>query len=204
VRVSSNVYGEQVLKGVRMRRAVVALLGTAAGTVLLVGAKAGGGFGLATTPQAHGAPARETPTTGEPSTAAPPVAAPTVPGKTTSPTPGTRTTTTAPPPTRPTTRPPNRGGGLRDGSFDGAPIFTEWGPVEVRIVVAGGKITDVVALQTPNEHSRSVQINQRAVPILRQEALQAQSASIDTVSGASVTSDGYRESLQSAIDAARG
>jgi uncharacterized protein with FMN-binding domain len=186
-----------------MRRAVVALLGTAAGTVLLVGAKAGSGFGLAATPQAHDAPAPERPA-GQPSTSAPPAApTTTAPGRTASPTPGTRTTTTAPPPTRPTTRPPNRGGGLKDGSFDGAPIFTEWGPVEVRIVVAGGKITDVVALQTPNEHSRSVQINQRAVPILRKEALQAQSASIDTVSGASVTSDGYRESLQSAIDAAR-
>jgi uncharacterized protein with FMN-binding domain len=178
---------------------VVALLGTAAGTVLLVGAKGGLGLELTTGPQTHDALRSEPPSQAPSPTTRTPAAEPT----TTAPSrPATRTTTTAPAP-RTTTRPPNKTGTMKDGSFTGAAIFTEWGPVEVRITVSGGRITDSVALQTPRDHSRSVAINQRAVPILRQETLQAQSASIDTVSGATVTSDGYRESLQAAIDAAR-
>ncbi|MFJ6196339.1 FMN-binding protein [Micromonospora sp. NPDC092111] len=88
------------------------------------------------------------------------------------------------------------------GSYDGSVAHTRWGPVQVRITVAGGRITDVSALQVPDGNFRDQQINDYAVPILRQAALTAQSARIDTVSGATVTSDGYRESLQAAIDAA--
>ncbi|MGV9978278.1 FMN-binding protein [Micromonospora wenchangensis] len=89
-----------------------------------------------------------------------------------------------------------------DGRYDGSVAQTRWGPVQVRITVAGGRITDVTALQVPDGNFRDQQINDHAVPILRQAALTAQSARIDTVSGATVTSDGYRESLQAAIDAA--
>ncbi|MFG1950929.1 FMN-binding protein [Micromonospora sp. NPDC048830] len=67
---------------------------------------------------------------------------------------------------------------------------------------SGGGITEVTAVQVPDGNVRDQQINGYAVPILRQQALAAQSARIDTVSGATVTSDGYRESLQAAIDAA--
>ncbi|MFC8851104.1 MULTISPECIES: FMN-binding protein [unclassified Micromonospora] len=88
------------------------------------------------------------------------------------------------------------------GQYDGSVAQTRWGPVQVRITVSGGKITDVTALQVPDGNHRDQQINDYAVPILRQSALAAQSADIDTVSGATVTSDGYRESLQAAIDAA--
>ncbi|TYB36512.1 FMN-binding protein [Micromonospora sp. AP08] len=90
------------------------------------------------------------------------------------------------------------GGGTATGSV----AQTRWGPVQVRITVSGGKITDVTAVQVPDGNHRDQEINDYAVPILRQAALAAQSARIDTVSGATVTSDGYRESLQSAIDAA--
>ncbi|MEV0940646.1 FMN-binding protein [Micromonospora wenchangensis] len=93
-------------------------------------------------------------------------------------------------------------GNSGDGSYDGSVAQTRWGPVQVRITVAGGRITDVTALQVPDGNFRDQQINDHAVPILRQAALTAQSARIDTVSGATVTSDGYRESLQAAIDAA--
>jgi uncharacterized protein with FMN-binding domain len=89
-----------------------------------------------------------------------------------------------------------------DGTATGAVARTRWGPVQVRITVSGRKITDVAVLQVPDGNHRDQEINDYAVPILRQEALAAQSARIDTVSGATVTSDGYRESLQSAIDAA--
>ncbi|SCL70987.1 FMN-binding protein [Micromonospora chersina] len=96
------------------------------------------------------------------------------------------------------------GGGTSGGSgtATGSVAQTRWGPVQVRITVSGGKITDVTAVQVPDGNHRDQEINDYAVPILRQEALAAQSARIDTVSGATVTSDGYRESLQSAVDAA--
>ncbi len=71
--------------------------------------------------------------------------------------------------------------------------------MQVRVVYAGGKITDVVTLQMTNRDSHSTSISQNACPILRSEALKAQSAAIDTVSGATYTSDGYKASLQSAI-----
>ncbi|MFE9206021.1 FMN-binding protein [Micromonospora sp. NPDC007230] len=94
------------------------------------------------------------------------------------------------------------GGASSGGTVTGSVAQTRWGPVQVRITVSGGKITDVTAVQVPDGNRRDQEINDFAVPVLRQEALAAQSARIDTVSGATVTSDGYRESLQSAIDAA--
>jgi uncharacterized protein with FMN-binding domain len=79
---------------------------------------------------------------------------------------------------------------------------TRWGPVQVQVTVAGGKITDVTAVQYPNGNGRDQEINSYALPVLAKEALAAQSANIDHVSGATVTSDGYVQSLQSAIDQA--
>jgi uncharacterized protein with FMN-binding domain len=68
--------------------------------------------------------------------------------------------------------------------------------------VGGGRITDVTVVDYPNGNGRDQQINARALPILVQETLDAQSANIDMVSGATVTSEGYVGSLQSAIDQA--
>lgn len=79
---------------------------------------------------------------------------------------------------------------------------TRWGPVQVKITVKDGKITDVTAVQSPSDNPRDQEINSYALPELRREVLAAQSASIDTVSGATYTSDGYRQSLQSALDSA--
>ena len=79
---------------------------------------------------------------------------------------------------------------------------TRWGPVQVQITVAGGKITAVDVLQYPQGNGKDQQINARALPVLIQDTLTAQSAKIDMVSGATVTSDGYVQSLQSAIDQA--
>ncbi|MEU3456422.1 FMN-binding protein [Micromonospora sp. NPDC006766] len=93
-------------------------------------------------------------------------------------------------------------GSSSDGTVTGSVAQTRWGPVQVKITVSGRKITDVQAVRVPTGNRRDREINNYAVPILRQEALAAQSAQIDTVSGATVTSEGYRESLQSAIDAA--
>jgi len=94
------------------------------------------------------------------------------------------------------------GGSATSGTFAGDTTETQYGPVQVQITVANGKITDVTALQLTDQGGRSVQISQQAAPILRQEALQAQSAQIQSVSGATFTSEGYTTSLQSAIDKA--
>ncbi|MFJ8962653.1 FMN-binding protein [Lentzea sp. NPDC102401] len=91
-----------------------------------------------------------------------------------------------------------------DGTFTGEAADTRYGPVRVRITVSGGRITDAQAVEYPQESGRDVRINSAAVPRLNQETLQAQSAQIDTVSGATYTSEGYQQSLQSALDAARG
>ena len=79
---------------------------------------------------------------------------------------------------------------------------TQWGPVQVKITVKDGKLTDVSVVQSPSDNPRDEEINSYALPELRTEALAAQSAKIDTVSGATYTSDGYRQSLQSALDSA--
>jgi uncharacterized protein with FMN-binding domain len=94
------------------------------------------------------------------------------------------------------------GGGGVSGTFTGGAADTQFGPVQVQISVSGGKITSVQVLQVPQESSHDIRINSQAVPILNQEAVQAQSAKIDTVSGATYTSEGYTQSLQSAIDEA--
>lgn len=93
-------------------------------------------------------------------------------------------------------------GSAKDGTYAGQTAQTQYGPVQVQITVSGGKLTDVTALQLTNDGGRSVQISQQAAPILRQEALQAQSAQIQAVSGATYTSEGYVTSLQSALDQA--
>ncbi|MER5516407.1 FMN-binding protein [Streptomyces sp. NPDC002763] len=84
----------------------------------------------------------------------------------------------------------------------GDTVQTRWGPVQVRVTVKSGRITDVTALQYPQDNPRDQQINSYALPQLRREALTAQSAQIDTVSGATYTSEGYQQSLQSALDSA--
>ncbi|MFI8534548.1 FMN-binding protein [Streptomyces aquilus] len=90
------------------------------------------------------------------------------------------------------------------GTFTGDSVQTRWGPVQVRITVKDGKLTDVTAVAYPSDNPRDQEINSYALPRLRTEALTAQSADIDTVSGATYTSDGYRQSLQSALDSATG
>jgi uncharacterized protein with FMN-binding domain len=83
---------------------------------------------------------------------------------------------------------------------DGDVVDTPYGPVQVAVVLSGRRIMDVTALRTPDDGSRSVQLADLATPILRQEVLTAQSARIDTVSGATYTSDGYAQSVQYALD----
>jgi uncharacterized protein with FMN-binding domain len=87
-------------------------------------------------------------------------------------------------------------------SYTGVAEQTQYGIVQVKITVSGKKITHVGFAQLTAFDGRSQQINSDAAPTLLQETLQAQSAHIDSVSGASYTSEGYIQSLQSALDKA--
>lgn len=84
----------------------------------------------------------------------------------------------------------------------GSVAQTQWGPVQVQLRVRNGRITKVSVVQYPNGNGNDQAINSQALPILTQETVDSQSANIDMVSGATVTSDGYVESLQSALDRA--
>jgi hypothetical protein len=165
------------------------LLGTA---VLLVAGKA------ATAPPTHRI-VLATPTTRPP-------AGP-VPGRPTSsavPVPGRPTSSAGPLPGRPTpsharSSPP--AAPARPRTVLGQPENNPYGVVQVRLTLTGARITDVQAVQLPSG-GRSSEIAAYAAPRLRSEVLAAQSASIDSVSGASYTSEGYAQSVQSALDAA--
>jgi len=91
------------------------------------------------------------------------------------------------------------GSGLKDGSFTGQDFPNFYGDVQVKIVVFDGKVTDVVALRYPTDRPQSAYISSVAVPLLRTEVLQAQSARIDGISGATFTSESYAQSVQSAL-----
>jgi uncharacterized protein with FMN-binding domain len=89
-----------------------------------------------------------------------------------------------------------------DTVVNGTVAQTVWGPVQVQVTISAGKITDVIALQVPDQTSRDQEINSYAVPRLNQEVLTAQSGHIDAVTGATITSNGYAQSLQAALDTA--
>jgi uncharacterized protein with FMN-binding domain len=88
------------------------------------------------------------------------------------------------------------------GTFTGDVANTQWGPVQVQLTVVGGKITKSEAVQHPQGTFRDEQINSYALPILSQEVVDRQSGNIDAISGATITSEGYYQSLQSALDRA--
>jgi uncharacterized protein with FMN-binding domain len=115
------------------------------------------------------------------------------------------TSTTAPaapgqtsPKTTPTTGAPATTAQAR--TITGDPVDNQYGTVQVKVTLQGNQITDIVALQMPDSHQRSVEISQQAEPLLRDEALQAQSAQINILSGATYTSESYAQSLQAALD----
>ncbi|MGN7800020.1 FMN-binding protein [Leifsonia sp. 22587] len=82
----------------------------------------------------------------------------------------------------------------------GSAVETRYGAVQVKVTFSGSTITAVDTIQSPDRDGRDVEINSQALPILEQEVLSSQSANIDTVSGATYTSEGYIQSVQSAID----
>ena len=94
------------------------------------------------------------------------------------------------------------GSGTSATTVTGVTADTRYGPVQVSLTVKGGSIVSVEVPQYPAGDGRDLEINSYALPILVQETLDAQSASIDMVSGATYTSEGYQQSLQSALDQA--
>jgi uncharacterized protein with FMN-binding domain len=93
------------------------------------------------------------------------------------------------------------GGACKGKVVDGPTVDTRWGPVQVEAEVSTtGQICNVDAIQSPNSHGRSVRINDFALPILHTEVMDAQSANVSNVSGATITSRAYQNSLQSILD----
>jgi uncharacterized protein with FMN-binding domain len=165
-----------------MRRAVIVLGSTAAGLAALLSFKT---HSVAAADPAPSAPAPSATT---------PQAAPSSPGSASaksSATPKAGTTTQASTATQAATR-----------TVTGTVASTQYGPMQVQVTLAGTKITKVTVLQRTDDGSESDQIDATAIPTLTSETLAAQSAHIDAVSGASYTSSGYIQSLQSALDKA--
>ena len=157
-----------------MIRAVLAVIGTVIGLVLLLGFKTHPTGGTAGLPTTLSRPAHD------PSVAATPEVE--------------RRLATG-------TRRAARASASREVTGDVAD--TPYGPVQVQVTETDGKIVRVRAVQLPNDQEHSVEISDFAVPQLIQETLAAQSVSIDMVSGATYTSEGYVASLQSALDKGR-
>lgn len=116
-----------------------------------------------------------------------------------SPSPGSATAQPTSPAGAPTTAGQPATGSV---TVDGAAEMTRYGVVQVQVVITNGAISDVVAVQYPQQDRMDQQINSQAIPMLRSQVISAQSAKIDGVSGATFTSDGYITSVQSALDAA--
>jgi uncharacterized protein with FMN-binding domain len=167
-----------------MNRAVPAVLLTAVGLGALASFRSSPGLAV------KSSAAAVVPSTTVPASAAPPSGSTTTTAPSSPGTAGTTPTTTAPA-TSTQTR-----------TLTGAAVDNEYGTVQVQVTLTGNRITDIVALQMPNSHQRSQEISQQAEPTLRQEALQAQSAQINLVSGATFTSESYAQSLQAALDQA--
>jgi uncharacterized protein with FMN-binding domain len=108
----------------------------------------------------------------------------------TSPTPGATSTTPS-------------SSSYKSGTYTGNVADAQWGVVQVQVVIQNGKITSVQFLQYPNERNRSIEINSYADPILVNEAIQAQSANVDIVSGATDSSEAFIQSLSNALSQAQ-
>lgn len=91
----------------------------------------------------------------------------------------------------------------KDGTYTGNSDDAYYGNIQVKAIISGGKITDVQFLQYPNSAARSLAINTLAMPNLKQEALQAQDAHVDIISGATDTSNAFMQSLSSALTQAK-
>jgi uncharacterized protein with FMN-binding domain len=170
-----------------MKRVIASLFGTVTGLVMLLSFK--------THSQSTGTiPAAVSTTTGDTGTGST-----TTTGSGTS---GTGSTGSGSSSTSSSSKSSSGTGSTKSGTYTGDSVNTQWGPVQVKITVTNGKVTSAAAVVYPNGNGRDQEINAYAVPTLNQEAVSASSAQIDMVSGATFTSTGYIQSLQSALDQA--
>jgi uncharacterized protein with FMN-binding domain len=93
-------------------------------------------------------------------------------------------------------------GNYHDGTFKGMSAKTSYGTVRVEVKIRDGRIADVKTLEMPGSHPHSKEISRSSAPLLKKNVLKSQSADIDFVSGATITSYGYQQSLQAALDKA--
>jgi uncharacterized protein with FMN-binding domain len=184
-----------------MRRIITALLSTITVLVLLFSYRTSTNSGTPTASAAVGAAVPQTSRSSTP-TPSPTTTSGTGGGDDSGSDDGSTGTTTTPTPKATTTTPSSGSGSRTSGTFTGAAADTRWGTVQVQISVSNGKITQVTPVQFPQDNPRDQEINSYALPALGQEVISAQSANIDMISGATVTSGGYIQSLQSAIDQA--
>jgi uncharacterized protein with FMN-binding domain len=161
-----------------MRRAIFAVLGTIAGLVGLLSFKTNSAS-VATAPAAISA---------GPATSSGSAPSPSAPASSTSASSATSSASTSSA-AQATTK-----------TVTGDSTDTRWGPVQVKITVTNGKITSATAVDYPTNNGRDQEINSSAIPTLVQESIGKTNAEIDAVSGATYTSDGYIQSLQSALD----
>lgn len=91
----------------------------------------------------------------------------------------------------------------KDGSFYGGAANAFYGNVQIAAVIKNGKISDIQFIQYPNDNGHSLMVSSYALPLLKQETIQSQSANVDIVSGATETSLAYQQSLSSALSQAQ-
>ena len=115
---------------------------------------------------------------------------------------GSTASPSTPAPTPVPTATPQKGQ-YKDGSYTGSVQDAYYGNIQVKAVISGGRITDVIFLQFPNDNGTSQYINSQADPMLKQEAIQVQSAQVDIISGASASSQAFQASLADALSQAK-
>jgi uncharacterized protein with FMN-binding domain len=103
----------------------------------------------------------------------------------------------------PATAAPATSSGYKDGTYTGPTVYVNWGYVQVQATVQNGQVSNVQFLQYPSDRRTSQRINSIADPELDQEAIQAQSANVDIITGATLTSEGFQMSLQAALNQAK-
>ena len=196
-----------------MKRIVWFVMSTLTVVVLLFGyhtstssKAAGGETAFVSTPQAGSVSSQSSvasagttaaPSTAAPTTVAPAITTPTDPTAASSSSAATSTTSSA---AAATSSNSTTAAKSTTSTVTGDSTDTQWGPVQVQLTLVSGKITAVSVVQYPNGNGKDQEINAYALPVLVQETISAQSAKIDMVSGATVTSGGYIGSLQSALD----
>jgi uncharacterized protein with FMN-binding domain len=109
----------------------------------------------------------------------------------------------AAPATTPTTNPSAPAGQYKNGTYTGPVADAFYGNLQATAIIQGGKLTDVQFPQSPQERGHSQQVAAMALPILKQEAIAAQSANVDIVSGATADSQAFQQSLGAALAAAK-